>query len=214
MVVRRLLMCGIGILCVLSVLATSACERNGAPQATGSDASVSAATCGANGLACAHPRPAKAAAARVQSAADAPDAGSCGDDSRTGIVVIGACGDAGGANLGVDLGIQIDHALYYDRLDAGRWAQAMQPHWFRLHAGSYSNDAGRTPVLPSPPDWDFTELDKMVNAAVAVPGVQPILDVQYPPPSFWDCKEWQDDGALLDRTYADFADYMSKLVAY
>lgn len=99
---------------------------------------------------------------------------------------------------------------------------ALAPPLLRLHAGTDGTwPGGPAPALPAglrQGDWDFSSLDQLVGTARASGG-RPLLNIRYAPNWMWTCAAYWSDtpqgvGTLADPSFATFAAYLARLVAY
>jgi hypothetical protein len=127
---------------------------------------------------------------------------------------------AAGAAISVDAGEQIGVMRTrlgtqfvwpggLDRAPATRGLfKALAPSLVRINATTIGAD----PVLPAgirKGDWSFDSLNSIVNDARAA-GSDILLTVAYAPEWMWDCAK----GTLRDAGFAEFGDYMARLVGY
>ena len=88
----------------------------------------------------------------------------------------------------------------------------------RIHAGSDAccwagGPASALPAGVTKGDWNFSSLDQMIGAVRAY-GASPVLNPRYAPNWMWTCTAVGGAGIVRDQTFAEFADYMARLVSY
>ncbi len=123
------------------------------------------------------------------------------------VVSVDATGTIG--TIGTRLGTQFVWPGSLDRAEGTRARfDALAAPLVRINATTF----GPAPVLPAGivrGDWDFASLDSIVSD-IRGAGGQVVLAVAYAPEWLWNC----DTGAVRDTTFAEFGDYMARLVAY
>lgn len=129
-------------------------------------------------------------------------------DTPTGIVVsVDASSSVG--TIGTRLGTQFVWPGGLDRAAGARARfEALAAPLVRINATTF----GPAPVLPAGRvrgDWDFASLDSIVND-IRGAGGEVVLAVAYAPEWLWNC----DTSTVRDASFAEFGDYMARLVAY
>lgn len=98
---------------------------------------------------------------------------------------------------------------------------AFAPPLLRLHVGTDGTYPGSKSALPAGEvkgDWDFGQLNTLVGNVRSYGG-RPLLNVRYAPNWMWTCGRVFTDspqgvGQVRDQSFAEFAAYLARLVAY
>src|SRR5262245_51654997 len=106
------------------------------------------------------------------------------------------------------------HALE-ETAEGQAWLDKYAPPLCRIHAGADGTDPHVDIALPEwiEGQWDFTPMNTLVNN-VRRYGGEPVMNIRFALQWMWTCSSFGGSGDLKDKTYAQFAGYIARLVSY